>query len=144
MVDGRWSIYPELLSIVPYVATVPAAADRSADLPGSLIYLPAGTAQLAVGASYRQEYTRSTVDTSLVVNADTLTCTLGSQCTSPLQGGYHVREIYAELFVPLLREVPFVHALNVTLGDRYSKYSSFGNTSNGKFALESELPLVRA
>jgi outer membrane receptor protein involved in Fe transport len=107
-----------------------------ADLRGSLIDLPAGTAQLAVGASYRQDYTRSTVDTSLVIDHDTLTCTLGSQCTSPLQGGYHVREIYAELFVPLLRDVPFVHALNVTLGDRYSKYSSFGTTSNGKFALE--------
>ena len=107
-----------------------------ADLHGSLVDLPAGTAQLAVGASHRDEYTRSTVDTSLVINHDTLTCTLGSQCTSPLQGGYHVREIYAELFVPLLRDLPFVHALNVTLGDRYSDYSSFGTTSNGKFALE--------
>ena len=107
-----------------------------ADLHGSLIDLPAGTAQLAVGASYREEYTRSTVDTSLVIDRETLTCTLGSQCTSPLQGGYHVREIYAELFVPLLRDLPFVHALNVTLGDRYSKYSSFGSTSNGKLALE--------
>ena len=107
-----------------------------ADLHGSLFDLPAGAAQLAVGASYREEYTRSTVDTSLVVNPETLTCTLGSQCTSALQGGYHVREIYAELFVPLLKDLPFVHALNVTLGDRYSDYSSFGSTSNGKLAVE--------
>jgi outer membrane receptor protein involved in Fe transport len=106
------------------------------DLHGALADLPAGTAQLAVGTSYRDEYTRSTVDTSLVINHDTLNCTLGSQCTSPLQGGYHVREIYAELFVPLLKDLPFVHALNVTLGDRYSDYSSFGSTSNGKLALE--------
>jgi len=107
-----------------------------ADLHGSLVDLPAGTAQLAVGASHRDEYTRSTVDTSLVINPDTLTCTLGSQCTSALQGGYHVREIYAELFVPLLKDLPFVHALNVTLGDRYSDFSTFGSTSNGKLALE--------
>ena len=39
---------------------------------------------------------------------------LGSQCGSALQGGYNVKEVYAELFVPILKDVPFVHALNLT------------------------------
>ncbi|HJU39545.1 MAG TPA: TonB-dependent receptor, partial [Tahibacter sp.] len=107
-----------------------------ADLNGGLFELPAGTMQLAVGWSYRKEYTHGNVDTSLLINPDTGTCVLGSQCGSPLQGGYNVKEVYAELFIPVLKDLPFFHALNVTLGDRYSKYSNFGNTNNGKLAVE--------
>ncbi len=107
-----------------------------ADLNGGLFELPAGTVQLAVGTQYRKEYTHSNVDTSLLINPATGNCTLGSQCGSPLQGGYNVKEVYAELFVPIIKDLPFVHALNLTIGDRYSKYNNFGNTNNGKVALE--------
>ena len=106
------------------------------DLNGGLFELPAGTMQLAVGASYRKEYTHSNVDTSLRINPDTGQCVLGSQCASSLQGGYNVKDVYAELFIPILKDIPFIHALNLTLGDRYSKYNNFGNTNNSKVALE--------
>src|SRR4051812_1312250 len=107
-----------------------------ADVNGGLFELPAGTMQLAVGTQYRKEYTHSIVDTSLQINPATGVCVLGSQCGSALQGGYNVKEVYAELFIPVLKDIPFVHALNVTVGDRYSKYNNFGNTNNGKIALE--------
>ena len=107
-----------------------------ADANGGLFELPAGATQLAIGAAYRKEYTHANVDTSLLINPATGNCVLGSQCGSPLQGGYDVKEIYAELFIPILKDLPFVHALNLTLGDRYSKYSNFGNTNNSKIALE--------
>ncbi|MEO6690231.1 MAG: TonB-dependent receptor [Dokdonella sp.] len=106
------------------------------DLNGPLFELPGGSVQLAVGANYRTEYTHSNVDTSLILDGNTGTCVLGSQCASALQGGYNVKEAYAELFVPILKDLPFIHALNVTVGDRYSKYSSFGSTNNSKIALE--------
>ncbi|MGN6520869.1 MAG: TonB-dependent receptor domain-containing protein [Dokdonella sp.] len=38
--------------------------------------------------------------------------------------------------MPILKDIPFVHALNLTVGDRWSKYSTFGSTNNTKFALE--------
>jgi outer membrane receptor protein involved in Fe transport len=107
-----------------------------ADMNGGLFELPAGTMQLAIGASYRKEYTHNNVDTSLLLNPATGTCVLGSQCGSPLQGGYNVKEVYAELFIPIVKDLPFAHALNLTLGDRYSKYNNFGNTNNSKIALE--------
>jgi len=106
------------------------------DLNGGLFELPAGTMQLAIGGSYRKEYSHGNVDTSLLINPATGNCTLGSQCGSPVQGGYNVKEVYAELFIPIIKDVPFIHALNITLGDRYSKYSNFGNTNNGKLAVE--------
>jgi outer membrane receptor protein involved in Fe transport len=106
------------------------------EVSGGLFDLPAGTVQLAGGVSHRTEYTRSVIDSLLQIDPNTLNCTLGSQCSGSLQGGYSVKEAYAEVFIPVLKDIPFVHALNVTLGDRYSKYSSFGSTNNWKVALE--------
>ncbi|MDR2012588.1 MAG: TonB-dependent receptor [Rhodanobacter sp.] len=110
--------------------------DEHVDLSGGLFDLPAGTLQLAAGVSHRSEYQNQIIDPLLLIDPSTLNCVLGSQCSSPLQGGYTVREAYAELFVPVLKDLPFVRALNVTLGDRYSKYSTFGSTNNTKIALE--------
>ncbi|HJP97158.1 MAG TPA: TonB-dependent receptor [Rhodanobacteraceae bacterium] len=107
-----------------------------ADISGGLFDLPAGTVQLAAGVDYRKEYTDNTVSSDLLINPATGTCTLGSQCSAHLQGGYNVKEVYAEAFIPILKDLPFVHALNLTVGDRYSKYSDFGSTSNWKIALE--------
>ena len=108
---------------------------KRADVNGGLFELPGGTAQLALGISKRDQYTHSNVDTGLAI--DFLgNCTLGSQCASALQGGYDVKEAYAELFLPIVKDLPFLHALNITIGDRYSKFSSFGSTNNTKIALE--------
>ena len=57
-------------------------------------------------------------------------------CGSNLQGAYNVKEAYAEIFIPVLKDIPFIHSLNVTLGDRYSKYNTFGNTNNWKIGVE--------
>jgi outer membrane receptor protein involved in Fe transport len=106
------------------------------DFNGGVFNLPAGTAQLALGASYRKEYTNNTVASDLTINPATGNCTLGSQCSSHLQGGYNVKEAYGELFLPILKELPFVNSLNVTISDRWSKYSTFGSTNNSAIGLE--------
>lgn len=103
---------------------------------GGLFDLPAGTVQLAVGADYRQEALHSIVDPLLNIDPATGNCTLGSQCSASLQGGYNVKEVYAETFVPLLQGLPGIQSLNLTVGDRYSRFSTFGSTNNFKFALE--------
>ncbi|HEX7325625.1 MAG TPA: TonB-dependent receptor [Rhodanobacteraceae bacterium] len=108
---------------------------KYADITGGIFDLPAGTVQLALGASYRTEYTNSVVGSGLLSNPEGL-CPLSSQCTSPLQGGYDVKEAYGELFVPVLKNMPLVHDLSVDLGDRYSKYSDFGSTSNWKIGIQ--------
>jgi outer membrane receptor protein involved in Fe transport len=108
-----------------------------AGINGGLFDLPAGTVQLAAGADYRQDYEHTIVDSDLQINPTTGTCVLGSQCSSSLQGGYNVKELYAETFIPVLSNLPFVQSLNVTIGDRYSRYNdNFGSTNNFKFAME--------
>jgi outer membrane receptor protein involved in Fe transport len=60
----------------------------------------------------------------------------GSICSSPAQGGFSLREAYAELLVPILQDMPFAQRLTLSLGDRYSHYSNFGSTNNWKAAIE--------
>ena len=124
-------------------AGVPAVSDSysqekvwHAGVNGGLFELPAGTVQLAAGADYRQEHATTVVDPLLNIDPATGTCTLGSQCGSSLAGGYNVKEVYAESFIPVLSNLPGVKSLNVTIGDRYSRFSTFGSTNDFKFALE--------
>lgn len=106
------------------------------DLTGGVFDLPAGTSQAAFGVVHRQEYTSNQIDSLQNLDQTTRTCALGSQCSAPLQGGYSVKEAYAELFVPLLKDLPFANSLNMTLGERFSKYDLFGSTSNWKAQFE--------
>ncbi len=114
----------------------------SASANGSLFSLPAGDVQLAVGGNYRKEYLRRRrrsadlntlrVDASgtPIIPAPVRARFVGS----PAQGGFNIKEAYAELLVPVLKDAPFVHSLNIDIGDRYSKYSNFGSTNNWKVA----------
>ncbi len=107
-----------------------------AGLSGELFSLPAGTAQLAVGAEYRTDYEHATPASQLVINPTTGSCALGSQCLSAVQGGYSTKDVYAEAFIPVLAGLPGVQSLNLTIGDRYSSIQTFGSTNNFKFAIE--------
>lgn len=120
----------------PYFNTLSTQRRVSAGVNGPLFSLPAGEAQLAVGADYTKLYANVTVDPAALGDANGLCSFASSSCGSPLQGGFNYKEIYAELFIPILKDLPFVHALNVTLGDRYSKYSLAGSTNNYKIGLE--------
>ena len=58
------------------------------------------------------------------------------QCTSPDTGGYSSKEEYLELFIPLLKDLPGVRALNIDAGVRHSDYSLFGSTTKSDVKLE--------
>ena len=107
-----------------------------ADVNGELFDLPAGTVQLALGAQYRTDHETVNPDTELLLNPLTGSCTLGSQCVAAMTGGYNVKEVYAETLIPVLANLPGIQSLNVDIGDRYSRFSSFGSTNNFKFAVE--------
>jgi outer membrane receptor protein involved in Fe transport len=129
--------------IDPYANVLYQMKEWDASANGTLFSLPAGDAQLALGGSYRKEYVGGSVD-PLVQNSYTVVDGVGSFvcpgpnsiCSAPAQGGFNVKEAYAELLVPILKDQPFAHSLNIDIGDRYSKYSNFGSTSNWKVAIE--------
>ncbi|HEX5488144.1 MAG TPA: TonB-dependent receptor [Rhodanobacteraceae bacterium] len=118
----------------PFFNSLNVQRTVSAGVNGPLFSLPAGEMQLAVGADYSKLYSNFTVDP---LADNTKGCGMpSSSCSTPLTGGYNYKEVYAELFVPILKDLPFVNALNVTLGDRYSKYSLAGSTNNYKIGVE--------
>ena len=54
-----------------------------------------------------------------------LNCFLAQEtCTGPNSGGYDVKEISAEVFLPLVKDVTGMQALNLTIGTRFSDYST--------------------
>ena len=120
----------------PIYSTTYVQRGFEANASGELFDLPAGAAQLAFGAAWRKEYQRSEVDYTAIARPDG-TCSISQEaCSTPLAGGFDVGELYAELFVPVLKDVAFAKALNVTFGTRYSDYSNFGGTTNSKLQVE--------
>jgi len=97
----------------------------SAGLNGDLFEMPAGAIKAAVGAEYREQ--EGVFETDALTRGEAplfLTCLLAQEtCTGNGAADYDVRELFGELFVPLLADLPGVQALNLTAGVRYSDYS---------------------
>jgi iron complex outermembrane receptor protein len=106
-----------------YGSTVNSA---TANIGGEILQLPAGMMGFAAGVEHREvrgydtpgQFEQSGYSTELAGN--------------PTVGKYTVREAYAELNVPLLKDLPFARLLSLNVASRYSDYSNFGNTTNSK------------
>jgi len=88
----------------------------------SLFDLGAGGVGLAFGAEYRSERGQITPDTYLASGN-----VAGFNPGQPTGGGYHTRDFFAEVNVPLLRE-NIVYRLNVDAKARQTKYSNAPGT----------------
>jgi len=108
------------------------------DVQGKVFSLPAGDALLDVGAEYR--YQEGIFVPDQVVTSSPplfLGCGLSQEtCTTEEKGGYSNHDLYGELFVPLLKDMPLVHSLNVDVGLRFSNYSEFQKTTRASFKVE--------
>ena len=102
----------------------------SANITGDVVQLPAGMMQFAAGVEYRREagYNRPDAFSATGNSTDP-----SSQATS---GKYNTKEAYVELSVPVLADLPGAKLLSIDLASRYSKYSTFGSTTNSKFGLQ--------
>jgi outer membrane receptor protein involved in Fe transport len=56
----------------------------------------------------------------------------------PVQGGYHVWEVYGETLVPLLENVPFAKSLELNAAGRHTDYSLSGGVNTWKVGLSYE------
>ena len=123
-------------AVTPITNTLRVLRQGEVNASGELFELPAGAVSLAVGATYRKEYQTINVDYVAHANASG-TCFISQEaCGSDLVGGFNVKEAYAELFIPILKDAPLANSLNLTLGSRHSDYNTFGSTTNSKIAIE--------
>jgi iron complex outermembrane receptor protein len=95
--------------------------DYFANLSGDIVDLPAGPLGFAVGVEHRS--------TSFFNNPDALVAGGGSSdnFSEPTSGDVASDEIYAELNIPLLADVPFFKALDLNLAARRTSYDSSGS-----------------
>uniref|UniRef100_UPI0025EB8806 TonB-dependent receptor domain-containing protein n=1 Tax=uncultured Xanthomonas sp. TaxID=152831 RepID=UPI0025EB8806 len=125
----------EALVVNPIVTNVYTVKQFEANANGELFALPAGTASLAVGVSYRKESTSTAAD-PLWTGDENGMCGVIEFCASVLGGSFSVKEAYAEALFPLLAGLPGVHSLNLTVGSRFSDYDTVGSKTNSKVSLE--------
>jgi outer membrane receptor protein involved in Fe transport len=102
----------------------------SFDTTGSLFELPAGPLQAAAGMMYRKDSGFRNPDNLIVLGI------ANSNQQSPIKGSVEAVEGYAELSVPLLKDLPMVEALRFDGAIRYSNYERFGSDVNYKAGLD--------
>ena len=102
----------------------------AANLSGSLFTLPAGDLGFAIGAEQRKEYGEFIPDALSTLGGST------NQGDNPTRGGYSVKELYAELQVPILADIAFAKELTLNVASRYSDYNTFGETTNNKIGVK--------
>jgi iron complex outermembrane recepter protein len=120
----------------PFQNFLATSREATVNVNGEVFDLPAGPVSLAVGALYRKDYSSFKADSTIILNPATGTCDLGTACTTELSGNISTKEVYAEVFIPILKDMPFAHSLNVDIGTRYSKFNLAGNTTNSKISVE--------
>jgi outer membrane receptor protein involved in Fe transport len=95
----------------------------NANLSGPLIDLPAGPLAVAIGAEYRREQSEENWDA--LTNAG-LT---GGNALPDTSGRFDVKEAYAEVNIPILKDMAFAKQLNLRAAGRISDYSTIGSTT---------------
>ena len=103
------------------------------NLDGPIFALPGGDVQLALGAEYRQQSIDDQPDPN-AINGNLLGLTAGT----PTVGSDNVKEVFAELYVPLLADRPFFENVILNGSVRYTDYDSYGSDVTYKIAGEWE------
>ncbi len=107
---------------------------------GHAFQLPAGEARAALGASYRDNQYKYTPD-SVRERDYTGDANSGAFAAGSIDESVSVKEVYGEMLVPLLKDLPGVRNLELELGARSSSYSTGQKVDTYK-ALASWEPLT--
>ncbi|MES2626174.1 MAG: TonB-dependent receptor [Pseudomonadota bacterium] len=90
-----------------------------ANLQGGLFELPAGELGFALGSSYRENHFRW-IPPAINTPESVFDTPAGAYPRSETNGEISAAEVYGELLVPVLAEVPFIQRLDLELGYRYT------------------------
>jgi iron complex outermembrane receptor protein len=130
---GTGSISPEAAAFISPARSSTDRFERSvagASLAGEFFKLPAGPLSVALGAEYRSD------DYRFLPGATDLAREYGAPSRGITAGGYDVSEVFGEIRVPLLSDMPFANVLALEGAIRYSDYSNFGSVETWRAGLE--------
>lgn len=126
---GQGSISPEAVAYFLRAAELRSDIrryDLSANLSGQLLELPAGPLSMAVGVEWRRDTVDAVACGLCEMNA------LTSTNSSSYDGSQNVKEAYGEVGVPVARDLPFIHALDLNGAVRRTDYSLSGAVTTWK------------
>jgi iron complex outermembrane receptor protein len=116
--------------------------DFTANASRELFELPGGTVGFAAGYEYRRESAYDLPDPLTSVESTVLPPVSGSTQTplggtprNSTRGSYDLHEIYSELSLPLLKDLPAIYRLELDAAVRYSQYSTVGGKATAKAGL---------
>lgn len=133
LLAGPNSLTPAQQSYIRYTGADTSRYEENIaylDITGELpVALPGGNIGLAVGGDWRREAVNAIPD-ALKQTGD-----FAEGTTLPTQGQYSVSEVYGEVRLPVLKNVPFAQELSFDIAGRISDYSNFGeaNVYKGSF-----------
>jgi len=132
---GLNSLTPEMMNYIytdlTNITTI-RQKQLGASLTGSLFSLPAGDVGISIGAEYRKESSAFDPD-QLYIQGKALSRSAGLSKTA---GSFDVAELYGELYVPILADMPGVELLAFEGGLRFSDYSTAGSVWSYKLGGE--------
>ncbi len=127
-VEANWfgpgSLSPASLAYITYTAHSQSSYAETigqAHIVGPLFPAPGGQARLTLGAEIRSEYGATTVD-DVTARGDQ-----AGADAAPTAGGYETYEAYTTLAVPLWRDLPAMHRLDLSLDARATATSRYGS-----------------
>ncbi len=94
----------------------------------NLFQLPYGPLGVSLGVEHRRESGEYSPD-ALVGTGDTL-----ENAQTPTKGAFDVTELYGELLIPIVKDLPGVKDLHVDLGGRFFDYNTFGTGETWKIS----------
>ena len=90
-----------------------------------------------LGGLYRKDFMNYVVSPNAVLDVTTLGCGVsGEACGSDGRGSDNVKEVYAEMLVPLLSDQPWAKTLNLDVGLRTSRVQHRWHHHQRKIAIE--------
>ncbi len=99
------------------------------DIQGTLFKLPAGELKASLGGSFREDTLQFTPD--ILQSTSSFTDqVVGVYPAAYMDAITSAKEVYGELLVPVLSDLPFVKQLDLELGARYSAYGATDRLSD--------------
>lgn len=108
----------------------------NASANGKVFELPAGSIQYAIGAEYRKETLFATADlNSLIPPGGTTSLWNSGTSLAPFDGSRSAKSEFAELKVPVIKDVPGLHLVTLDGAVRHESYSDGNSTTVPKVSL---------
>ncbi len=132
-IHGRNTISPEAARYVAApgsLSTLVSQKTAGVSVSGEPFMVPAGAVGVAFGAEYREETSKTEFDalTQSGLNA--------GNALPNTAGAFNVKEFFAEVRVPLLKDLPLIKSLDATAAVRRGDYSSVGGATSWNTGLD--------